>query len=126
MVIGSLSAMVASAPAVATDTRSDRSDVTGPRVTVNVSSPSDSLSSTAPMVTVRSASAALFAVKVTSPDVEPRSPATASSPAPGADRATFTLASTACDSVTVKVASEPSLTAEVGPLTDSAASSSSW
>ena len=92
---------------------------------MNVSSPSDSRSSTAPTSKVSVAPAALSAAKVTLPDVEARSPATASSPAPGADHATSTLSSTSCDSVTVKVAFDPSLTSDEGPLIDSVASSSS-
>ena len=61
------------------------------------------------------APAAEFAAKVTVPEVVPRSAATAASVLNGALHATCTSAATDFDSVTVKVASEPSSTLDVGP-----------
>ena len=94
-----------------------------PNVTVNVSAVSESWSSVAAMVMVCVAPAAELAANVTVPDVADRSDPSAASVPSGAVHATCTSASTAADSVTVKLAAAPSATLEAGPLMLSSAPS---
>ena len=118
-VIGSLAAIVAVAlfSSLFTTTCVEGSDVViAPSVTVKLSAASDSMSSVAAMVMVCVAPAALFAAKVTVPDVADRSAPSAASAANGALHATCTWAATASDSVTVKTALPPSATFDVGPV----------
>ena len=127
-VIGSLAAMVACAlfSSLFTNTCVVGSDVvTAPRVTVNVSAPSDSWSSVTAIVIVCVDPAALFGANVTVPEVAPRSAASAPSVPSGALQATCTCAATAADRVTVKVAFPPSVTFTDGPLMLRSVSSSS-
>ena len=83
---------------------------------MKASSPSESISSVAVMVMLCVALAAELAVKVTVPEVVPRSALSAASVPSGADHATVTSAATAFDSVTVKIAALPSATLADGPL----------
>ena len=112
-----------------TRTRAARSAgaVTAPSVTATISSPSESRSSTMPMLKVCvKASPAAFAGNSTTPDVSARSAACAgAAPEPAALQATDTSASTDADSVTSKSAASPSATGSVGPLIDRPAASSS-
>ena len=98
------------------ETCEERVEVIVPSVTVKDSAPSDSMSSVAVMVMSCVAPAAELAAKVTVPEVADRSAASAESVLRGALHATVTSASTACDNVTVKVASLPSETFDAGPL----------
>ena len=124
-VIGSLATMVAVAALAPffKDNCDDSVEVIAASVTVKDSAPSESVSSVAVTVMVWVAPAALFAAKVTVPDVAERSDPSAASVASGALHATWTSASTALDSVTVKVASLPSDTLDAGPEMDSSAES---
>ena len=119
MVMGSLWAMVAVAllSSLFTSTCVDGSVVViVPKVTVKLSASSDSMSSVIAMVMLLVAPAALLAAKVTVPDVADRSAPSAASVLKGALHATCTAEATAADRVTVKVASEPSATLDVGPV----------
>ena len=91
--MGSLSAMVAVAAFAPffSEICDARVDVMVLRVTVKDSAVSDSASSVAVMVMVCVAPAALFAAKVTVPEVADRSAASAASAARGADQATVTV-----------------------------------
>ena len=118
-VIGSLAAIVAVAlfSSLFTITCVEGSDVViAPSVTVKLSAASDSMSSVAVMVMVWVDPLALFAAKVTVPDVTDRSDPSAASVPRGALHATCTWAATASDSVTVKTALPPSATFDVGPV----------
>ena len=99
----------------------DNTEVIVPNVTVNPSDVSDNLSSVAVMVIVWVAPAELLAANVTVPDVADRSAPSAESVPNGADHPTETSAATDLDNVTVNDASEPSATAEEGPLIDNTA-----
>ena len=124
MVMGSLSAMVAVAafaPFFSDSCDEGSVDVMAPRVTVKDSAGSDSLSSVAAMVMVCVAPAALFAAKVTVPDVADRSAPTAASVGDGALHATCTSEAMAVERVTVKTALPPSATLEAGPAMESSA-----
>ena len=119
MVIASLSAIVAWAlsSSLFKNTCVEGSVVVmAPRVTVKLSAPSDSASSSTPIVIVCVAPAALLAANVTVPDVADRSVPSAASVPSGADHATCTCAATASDNVTVNSAFPPSLTLAAGPL----------
>ena len=107
-VIGSLSAMVATAELLSgsTNTREARSPDIVPSVTENVSAASERLSSTTATSMVCVAPAAEFAAKVTVPDLSATSSVSA---VPGIRlHATVTSAATWRDSVTVNTAVEPS------------------
>ena len=99
IVIGSDSAMVVvSDPApVFTATRLERSPLTAPRATVNVSAPSERPSSATAIVNVSGEPSP--APKVTVPEAGVKSAASAVSPV--ADQATFTCLATALESVIV-------------------------
>ena len=124
IVIGSLADMLAvalDAPLFTVTCEEGRVVVIAPSVTVKPSATSDSASSVAVIVILCVDPAAEFAAKVTVPDVAPRSDASAASVPSGADHATCTWDATACERVTVKVASDPSATLDAGPTMDSVA-----